>query len=228
MSRTSADTVESLTTGSALPRVNLLPPEVHQARKQRRLQASLGAGVALVAVLLGGFYLMESQSAHTAATDLAGVKVQSDKLNAQKAQYADVPRTLSAIDAAESARQTAMTNDVAWYRYLNDLSYVTPANTWLTQLSVTMQGAGGASPAAAAGTSLSKPALASITFAGTAKKHNDVAAWLDAIAKEKGWTDVYFSNSTAGAIGTTPIVTFASSVNVDSAALSHRFDKKDG
>jgi Tfp pilus assembly protein PilN len=228
MSRTSADTVESLTTGSALPRVNLLPPEVHQARKLRRLQASLGAGVALVAVLAGGFYVMESSSAHTAARDLAGVKAQSDKLNAQKAQYADVPRTLSAIDAAESARQTAMTNDVAWYRYLNDLSYVTPANTWLTQLSVNMQGQSGAGAAPATGGSLSTPGIATITFAGTAKKHNDVAAWLDAIAKEKGWTDVYFTNSTAGAIGTTPVVTFASSVTVNSAALSHRFDKKDG
>jgi Tfp pilus assembly protein PilN len=228
MSRTSADTVESLTTGSALPRVNLLPPEVHQARKLRRLQASLGAGVALVAVLAGGFYVMESSSAHQAAHDLGLVKAQSDKLNAQKAQYADVPRTLSAIDAAESARQTAMTDDVAWYRYLNDLSYVTPANTWLSQLSVNMQGQSAAGAAPATGGALSTPGIATITFAGTAKNHNDVAAWLDAIAKEKGWTDVYFTNSTAGAIGTTPVVTFASSVTVNSAALSHRFDKKDG
>jgi Tfp pilus assembly protein PilN len=228
MSRTSADTVESLTTGSALPRVNLLPPEVHQARKLRRLQASLGAGVALVAVLAGGFYVMESSSAHQASHDLALVKAQSDKLNAQKAQYADVPRTLSAIDAAESARQTAMTDDVAWYRYLNDLSYVTPANTWLSQLSVNMQGQSAAGAAPATGGALSTPGIATITFAGTAKNHNDVAAWLDAIAKEKGWTDVYFTNSTAGAIGTTPVVTFASSVTVNSAALSHRFDKKDG
>jgi Tfp pilus assembly protein PilN len=228
MSRTSADTVESLTTSSALPRVNLLPPEVHQARKLRRLQASLGAGVALVAVLAGGFYLLESQSANQAGDQLASVKSQSVSLNAQKAQYAEVPRTLSAIDAAESARQAAMTNDVAWYRYLNDLSYVTPANTWLTALSVNMQGASGASSTGAAGTALSTPGIATVTFAGTAKNHNDVAAWLDAIAKEKGWTNVYFTNSTAGAIGTTPVVNFASSVTVDAAALSHRFDKKDG
>lgn len=231
MSRTTTESVESLTTGFTLPRVNLLPPEVHQARKLRRLQVGLGVGLAGLVVVIGAAYLVEDQNAHQASDDLASVQAQSVTLNAQKAQYADVPQTLSAIDAAETARQTAMTNDIAWYRYLNDLSYVTPPNTWLTQLTVNMAGASGASTTAAAGLpspTSSTPSIATITFAGTAKNHNDVASWLDAIAKEKGWTNVYFTNSTVGAIGSTPIVTFASSASVDSAALSHRFDKKDG
>jgi Tfp pilus assembly protein PilN len=230
MSRTSTENVASLTTGFSLPRVNLLPPEVHQARKLRRLQVGLGAGLAGLVVVLGAAYLVEDQSSHQAADDVAGVQAQSVTLNAQKAQYADVPQTLSAIDAAETARQTAMTDDIAWYRYLNDLSYVTPANTWLTQLTVNMAGASGATTGAASAPAVSSatPSIATITFAGTAKNHNDVASWLDAIAKEKGWTNVYFTNSTAGSIGSTPIVTFASSASVNSAALSHRYDKKDG
>ncbi len=158
-----------MTTGFTLPRVNLLPPEVHQARKLRRLQVGLGAGLAALVVVLGAAYLVEDQSSHQAADDVASVQAQSTSLNAQKAQYADVPQTLSAIDAAETARQTAMTNDIAWYRYLNDLSYVTPANTWLTQLNVTMAGAAGATPAGAApvtATASSTPSIATITFAG--------------------------------------------------------------
>ena len=148
MSRTSTDTVESLTTGHVLPRVNLLPargargPQAAQAaaRAGRRRRRSSRSS-------LGGVYVMESQSAHQASDELASAQAQTTVLNAQKAQFADVPRTLSAIESAEDARQTAMTNDVAWYRYLNDLSYITPANTWLTQLTITVGSAPGATTA---------------------------------------------------------------------------------
>jgi Tfp pilus assembly protein PilN len=226
MSSTSVDAVEGLTTRHVLPRVNLLPPEVHQARKLRKLQLGLGAGVALVIVAIGGFYVLESQNKAAAADELASVQAQTTTLNAQKAQYADVPKTIAAIEAAEDARQNAMSNDVAWYRYLNDLSYITPAHTWLTTMTVT---ANGASTSGANGTStLQPPGIGTITFAGVAKKHNDVAAWLDAAAKEKGWSNVYFTTSTVGVIGSTPVVNFNSSVTVTAAALSHRYDRKDG
>jgi Tfp pilus assembly protein PilN len=231
MSRTSTDTVESLTTGHTLPRVNLLPPEVHEARKLRRLQLGLGAGVAAIVVVLGGVYVMEAQSAHQASDELASAQSQTTVLNAQKAQFADVPRTLSAIQSAEDARQTAMTDDVSWYRYLNDLSYITPANTWLTTLTISVGSAPGTTTAttgaASAPTGLTSAGVATVAFQGTAKNHNDVAAWLDALAKEKGWTNVYFTNSSSGMIGTTPVVNFTSSLNVSAAALSHRYDRKD-
>lgn len=232
MSRTTTENVESLTTGFMLPRVNLLPPEVHQARKLRRLQAGLGVGVALVAVAVGGFYVLESQNASQAGQELSQVQARTTALDHQKAQYADVPRTLAQIDAAETARQTAMTDDVAWYRYLNDLSYITPAHTWLTTMSVNVTGSAPATSGSATGSTgtpaLSTPGIATIAFQGTAGQHNDVAAWLDAIAKEKGWKDAYFTNSTLGVISNSKVVSFTSSVTVTADALSHRYDRKDG
>jgi Tfp pilus assembly protein PilN len=226
MSNTSVETVTSLTTGHALPRVNLLPPEVHQARKLRKLQVGLGAGVAIVAVILGGLYVMESKDASTAADQLTAVQAQTTTLNAQKAQYADVPRTLGQIEAAEDARQSAMGNDVAWYRYLNDLTYITPKNVWLDGLTVSFAPSSSASTAAAG--SVTTPGVASVTFTGHGAKHNDVAAWLDSIAKEKGWTDAYFTNSKINSISSHKTVDFASSVTVTAKALSHRYDRKAG
>jgi Tfp pilus assembly protein PilN len=222
MSRTSTETVEALTTGFTLPRVNLLPPEVHEARKLRRLQVGLVSGVAAVAVLLGALYLTQVQAADSAKNDLAGATSTGQTLTAQKATYAAVPNVISAIDDAGTARAAAMSQDVQWYRYLNDLTYITPKNAWLTQLSVAFTN--GASSSAA----LSPGGIATVTVQGDAKNHVDVASWLDAVAKEHGWNNAYFSNSARDTFHNTPIVKFSSTINVTAAALSHRYDRKAG
>jgi Tfp pilus assembly protein PilN len=225
MSRTSVDSVESLATGRApLPRVNLLPPEVHQARQARRVQLALGAGVAFVALAVGGLYFMESQDASTAKDNLSAAQAQGNTFEAQKAQYADVPRTLAAIDAAETARQTAMAKDVQWYRYLNDLSYVTPKSAFFITVDVALTPDNGGvvqNPAAAVG-------VGTVTVTGAAKAHNDVASWLNAAAREAGWNDTYFTNSEKTDINGSTFVKFTSTANVTDDALSHRYDRKAG
>ncbi|MFL6100771.1 MAG: PilN domain-containing protein [Actinomycetales bacterium] len=224
MSRTSVDSVESLATGRAtLPRVNLLPPEVHQARQLRRLQAGLGVGVAAVALAVGGFYFLQTQAAGDAQESLNQVAAKGSTLTAQKAQYAQVPRTLSAIEAAESARQNAMANDVQWYRYLNDLSYVTPKNAWFLTVDISLNQSGvvNVNPVAHA-------SIATVTVTGAAKVHNDVASWLNSASKESGWTDAYFTNSQKQDMNGETFVQFSSTANVTDDALSHRYDRKAG
>ena len=39
------------------------------------------------------------------------------------------------------------------------------------------------------------PGVGAVTFDGQAMKHNDVAAWLDSLAKQKGYTQPYFTES---------------------------------
>ncbi len=111
-----------------------------------------------------------------------------------------------------------------WYRYLNDLSYVTPKDTWLTdaQRHVTPQ-------------RTQRPRTRSRTQAsrrspsrGPPRAHVDVAAWLDALAKEHGLADAYFTNSTKAAVQDATDVKFSSSATVTADALSHRFDRKAG
>jgi hypothetical protein len=134
-----------------------------------------------------------------------------------------VPRTLAAIEAAETARQDAMANDVQWYRYLNDLSYVTPKNAWLVSFDVSLNQSGvvNTNPVA-------HPAIATVTVTGAAKAHNDVAAWLNAAAKESGWVDAYFTNSQKQDMNGETFVKFSSTANVSDDALSHRYDRKAG
>jgi Tfp pilus assembly protein PilN len=223
MSRTTTDTVESLTTRHVLPRVNLLPPEVHEARRARKVQLGLAAGVAVVAVVIGGVYLLQVQNANQAKESLATVQAQSTVLQAQQVQFAQVPRILGAIDAAEAARETAMASDVQWYRYLNDLSYVTPKNSWLTTLEVSLTPPVAATTTAASAT---PTGIATVTVTGNAKAHNDVARWLDAASRESGWENAYFTNSEKTDVNAKVFVKFASTATVTDDALSHRYDRK--
>ena len=215
--------VDAFGVQTRIPSVNLLPPEILAGRTFRRTQKVLGATVVVVALALGGVYLLQVQNKNEAADTLAVSQATGKTLQVEQAKYADVPRVYQAIDDAQAARQTAMGQDVEWFRYLTDFSLTMPANVWLTSLDLTLAGA---TPAAGAATTT--PGVGTMTFAGTGNDHPDVAAWLVTLAKEKAATDAYFSTSTRAKIGTKDVVNFSSTAGVSPAALSHRFDRKAG
>ena len=74
-----------------------------------------------------------------------------------------------------------------------------------------------------------QPASAPSLFEGHAYSHNDVAAWLNSLAKQKGYTQPYFSDSTVAPLGSNDhAVKFTSQVTVTDDALSGRYTEKAG
>lgn len=229
-----ADVVATSATYQRVARVNLLPPEIEEARRLRRTQAGLAAGLGVVVLAVVGAYAVQVQDKHQAAGELATTKAETVKLQAAQAKYADVPRTIAAIDAAETARSTAMANDVEWFRTLNNFSLTLPSNVWFTGVSLALQTA----PAAAPATTTAKPAtppanapaagIGVLTVQGAALDHPDVATWLDVIGRQPGMADAYFSSSTKAKVGKKDIVNFVSTATITSDALSHRYDRKQG
>ncbi|GAA4354084.1 PilN domain-containing protein [Angustibacter luteus] len=220
------------TAGLRLARVNLLPPEIEEARTLRRVQAGLGAGLAVVAVVAAGAYFVQVQDKHHAADELAVTKAETVRLQAEQAKYQDVPRTIAAIDAAATARSTAMANDVLWYRTMNNFAVTIPSNTWMTSLTLAL-GNSAPTPAATAATGAGTAAagatpatvLGTVSVNGTALDHPNVATWLDSLGRQPGLSDAYFTSSTRAKIGTTPVVNFVSTASITDAALSHRYDR---
>jgi Tfp pilus assembly protein PilN len=232
-------------------RVNLLPKEIEHGRRLRRTQVALAGGLILVVAAAAGVYALQVKDRQDATQDLAVVKAEGTKLLAEQEKYADVPRTIAAIDAAEGARQTALANDVEWYRTMTNLSLTTPGNVWFTNLTLTA-GAGqgeSAAPAAGGGASGSTtsgstaggttagagsttgPAAAgvgTVSIEGYAKDHPDVATWLDTLAKQPGMTGTYFTTSEDQAINDAVVVKYQSTAVLTEKALSHRYDRKQG
>jgi Tfp pilus assembly protein PilN len=209
---------------ATLPQVNLLPPEIEQQRRFRHVQAGLGGAVLASLVAVGVLLVAASSQVGQAQDDLDANKVQAAQLETQVGEYAEVPLVLGQVEAAQAQLGQAMGQEVRWSYYLNDLSLKIPRHVWLDGMTVTST-----TPAAPADGQYAVTGIGTVAFTGHAYGHNDVAAWLNSLAKQKGYTQPYFSESTIEARGgNEKAVKFTSQVIVTDDALSKRYTEKAG
>ena len=200
----------------ALPRVNLLPPEIAERARFRRIQYGLGGGVLAAVGVVALLFLGAVGSVNEANTELEETTTANTALKAETAKYADVQRVYGQAAAAQAMLTQAMGKEVRFSQYLNDLSLTVPENVWLKNVSFKQAEAPGT-----VGTT--EPGIGQVTFTGVGFKHDDVAAWLESLAKQKGYTNPYFTSSTKALIGTRSTVNFTSTVTMTPAALSGRY-----
>jgi Tfp pilus assembly protein PilN len=219
----------------AMPRVNLMPPEIAEGERLRRIQMALGGAVLVSAVLVAGLYVHEKSGVSSARSELQAAQTQHTALNAKLASLNMVQQTFAEVQAKQGLLSQAMGQEIRWSYVLNDLSFRIPSNVWLTAVSATETTAGttsGTTTTTPTTTTLtgSTPAstIGSITFDGVGFRHDDVATWLDSLAREKGFTDPTFSNSSESAIGARGVVSFATSVDLTPKALSNRYTHEAG
>jgi Tfp pilus assembly protein PilN len=213
-----------------LPRVNLLPPEIVAAAQFRRFQlAMVAAGVGAVAIV-GALAVSAHGSVGHAKTQLAAAQAEQSSLQNQLAGLQSVRDVYNQVDAKKAMLAQAMGPEIRWSYYLTDLSLKVPDHVWLTNVTAAETVAGGPTPNASAQTaaSLVPTGIGTVTFAGTAFSHDDVATWLDTLAKERGYSNVYFTNSTKSQVGPRDVVNFSSSVTLTQSALSGRYSKVEG
>ncbi|MEA2346973.1 MAG: hypothetical protein QOG62_760, partial [Thermoleophilaceae bacterium] len=76
---------------ATLPQVNLLPPEIEQQRRFRRVQVALGGAVLASIVVAAGLFVVASGQVSSAQDDLDANKAQAAQLNTKVADFAEVP-----------------------------------------------------------------------------------------------------------------------------------------
>jgi Tfp pilus assembly protein PilN len=199
-----------------LPKVNLLPPEIGEQARFRKIQLGLGGAVIGAVGVVALLYVGAVGSVNDANAELATVTATGTQLQAETAKYADVTAVYARAAAAEAMLTQAMGEEIRFSQLLNGLSLTVPDNVWVK--SVTFDQA--VVPPALGST---EPGVGTVTFVGTAFSHDDVAVWLDAMAKPIEYTNPYFSNSTEILIGPRKAVDFASTVTLTPKALSERY-----
>jgi hypothetical protein len=210
--------------------VNLLPPEIVEGRRVARLKRVLVGVVVLVVAGCAGTVVWAQAGVESAQEELDTAQTRAVALHAEQARYADVPRITGLIDTATTARQTAMSQDVLWYGFLSDLSLTTPKGVSLLSLEVALDDTSG--PSTAPADVLTPTGIGHVTFSGKADHFPDVAGWLDAVGSVHGLDGSTLQTATRGDIssGTGNAdggpVTFTSTVQVTSKALTHRYDRK--
>ena len=216
-----------VTGAPVMPRVNLMPPEIAEAAKFRRFQLAMGGAVVGAVAVVAALYMSAHGGVASAQKQLDDAKQQNLALQAQRAQLQSVQDVYTQVSAKQAMLSTAMSDEIRWSTYLNDLSLRIPDHVWLTNISATENTAGplstSATPSATAST-----AIGNLTFTGVAFSHDDVATWLESLAKEKGYANPYFTNSTETTIGPRTVDDFTSSVDLSDAAKSGRYTKPAG
>jgi Tfp pilus assembly protein PilN len=225
MTETKAD----ISLGS-LPRVNLLPPEIAETARMRRIQVGLGGAVVAAVGVVALLYVGASSSVSGAQGDLDSANAKNRSLQAETVKYRDVTAVYARASAAQAMLTQAMGEEVRYSRLLNDLSLSVPENVWLKNVTFTQAPPLGAAPATAAGAAspLTAAGIGTVTFTGIAFNHDDVAVWLESLASQKGYANPYFTNSVEALLGTRKIVNFTSTTTLTPTAYSGRYTKPVG
>jgi Tfp pilus assembly protein PilN len=215
-------------TAPTMPRVNLMPPEIAEAARFRRFQLAMGGAVVAAVVVVGALYVHAHSGVKSADEQLAAAQTQQSSLQSQLHSLSSVQAVYSQVAAKQATLQQAMGQEVRWSSYLTDLSLKVPDAVWLSSINAAETNTGFSttpvgSAAAATTPTLGTPGIGTITFAGLAFSHDDVATWLDVLGRERGFADPYFTNSTEIAVGPKTLTGFLSSVVVTDAAKSGRF-----
>jgi Tfp pilus assembly protein PilN len=215
---------------ASVPRVNLLPIEIIDARRFRRTKIMMAATVLGAVVVASAGVLWAQAGVNAANDDLAASESRVTSLQNEQTRYAAVPQVAAQLDAANNARTQAMGTDVLWYRYLNDVRDAQPTNVKLDSLTLTLTATSASAVAGPSADVLSTPGIGTIQTAGTAAQYSQVSAWLEALNKLGGTSSSRLSTASKATDVDDPTkaVTFAVGAVITSDALSHRYDKKAG
>ena len=205
---------------AALPRVNLLPPEIAERRRFRRVQAGMAGAVLAAAGVVGALTVLASGQVTDAQAELDSATAQQAVLQGKVNKLNGVRDVYVRVGAAEGLLTQAMGREVLWSHYLNDLSLTIPGNVWVTDLAFV---ANPGTSAPATGPMAVPNAIGTVTVSGVAFEYDDVATWLETLGKQKGYVNPYFSTATEAKIGDRRVINFASSATITDAAMSKRY-----
>ena len=223
-----ADDLARVADAFVLPRVNLLPPELAEQARLRRLKGVLAGGLVATVGVVGALYLGAAADVADATAEVSAATARGSALQAQTRALGHVDQLYRSADEAEARLATAMGDEVRFSQFLDDLSKQVPEHVWLTDITFTQTPAAGEPAVATDGAPAPAGAIGTVTFTGVGFRHDDVAAWLDSLAAQEGFADPYVTDSTAGRIGDRRTVSFTSSVTLTSDALSGRYTAQEG
>ena len=209
-------------------RIDLLPPVYEERRRQRRNVTTVFLAGLLVLLLLLGWWFYLGMQINDAEDDLAQVVATNAGLEQQIAELQRFADLAAEVEAKRTALQTVFAGDLDWPALLTEIAMVVPGEVWLTNLGASAGTTEGASPVGTETAAVRidpKEPFGRMTFAGSSLSMPGVAKWMLRLESVKEFFAVYLNNATGGpeADGTTPVVTFDSTLELSEKAASGRF-----
>lgn len=204
--------------GLALPepdkgvkKFNLLPPEVVQRARMKRIRERTLLGCAAVLVLLVAFGVWKLLQVHNAQNDVATLQSNISALNAQVPKYDQVVAANQAYTAGLTRRASVLNAAIDWPLVLNNLIGITPSGAQVKgfngqSAASTTPGTGGSSSSSGSASSSAPTSVAigtvQLSVTGPGPSLSISKAWIDAVAGSQLFANPLQGATTANTDGT--------------------------
>ncbi|MBA3764173.1 MAG: hypothetical protein H0X05_01530 [Actinobacteria bacterium] len=170
-----------------MSQVNLLPPDILQAQRYRRLTSAVILVGALLLVLVFGFYLLQVNTLggvndQIAAQDASNASIQADI--AEKQKFAELQAKAQAKQQLLSA---AFAGEASFSALLMDFSRVIPSDAFVNSLALQVSEPTAEVEGSTAGL------IGTITGAGTASTVDSLSIFLTRLEQVKGWVNPWMA-----------------------------------
>jgi len=137
-------------------RINLIPPEILQNRRDERRWKWMALAGGIIAAVLVMFWAFMALQVTASVAEVDSIVAEATALESQAAQFQVFKQTEADLGVRKSAVVAAKAGEVDWARMLYELGLVLPKDIYLTSFTGSDAGAGGKSTISIAGQALDK------------------------------------------------------------------------
>ena len=201
-----------------MSQVNLLPPEIQAAQRQRRLAGVVAlAGIGVIGLIFV-FYVLQLGKVSAIRSDIEDQKQTNQSLQSQIQALQEFEELRARAQAKQELLNEVFANEISFSGLLMDVSRVIPSSAALTSMTATAQ-----EPAPTPGGSTLLTGR--IDVAGLALDYETIASWLTRLERVRGWVNPWVTSIADPENGP---ITYTSGVDLTTAALTERGQRAGG
>jgi Tfp pilus assembly protein PilN len=169
-----------------MSQVNLLPPDILQGQRYRRLTLTVLLAGAIILALIMVFFLVQVGRLGSVNSDIAAKKQSNAQLQSQIDSLQKYDDLQVQAQQAQSELDAAYAGEVSFSGMLMDLSRVIPSDAYLSTFSATITGP---APATGGSTTTATPLIGTMTTGGEAIGFDSLSIWLTRLELVQGWVN---------------------------------------
>jgi Tfp pilus assembly protein PilN len=195
-----------------MSQVNLLPPDILAAQRQRRLASVVAlAGVGVIGLILV-FYVLQLNELSGVRADIEDAQGSNASLQTQIQQLRQFQDLRERAQAKQALLDSVFANEISFSGLLMDISRVIPSTAALTSLSASSQPP---VPTPGGTTQLT----GRIDVAGIGLDYDTIASWLRRLERVRGWVNPWVTSIADPESGP---ITYTSGVDLTGAVVTQR------
>lgn len=200
----------------AVPRADLLPPEIAVEVKAKEQRRGLITAVIALVVLVGAAYAGVTYLSGNANAELVAAQDRTTELLTEQAEYSEVRTLTGKVAQIKIDQQVGTSTEIDWKKYLIAVEAVLPSGANLETAAVTSSTP--ITPILDPTSPLETERIAEIVFTASTKNVPDIVELIDALSALPGYTDATPSVTSAA-----PGYDLSVTMHVDAEALENRF-----